>query len=349
MPFIDRAKPLFAPAFRRILGPGLPETSTLQPAEIEIVRPPALLPGMLDRVIATDEHSDLAYHLAAARETTVSHAPVLRRDYRNALVNRDGFATWRYRERYPQAQDLGALTGPLLKVKELRYCHNYVIWRYFGHWLTDAIPTALIAPDDGALWMPPNPDWAHAADYIRVLGLPVVAAPLVLAERLTVYLDYGQGSHKQARYAVIRDRLQARFGNTHATDCVYIRRGRTGALRWIANEAALLDALVARNWQVLDIASMAMEDLQRALCKARVVVSIDGSHIDHAHLSLQPGSAMVILLPQDRFSTRQVGLCRAHGVSPGLVVLTGTQNQGYHADLSEVLRTVDLAEAAARA
>lgn len=102
---------------------------------------------MLDRVTGTDELSVLADHLAAARETVVTHAPVLRRTYRHALVRRAGFATWRYHERYLRAMCLAELTGPVQRMPELRHCHNYLIWRHFGHWLTDAIPSALIAPD----------------------------------------------------------------------------------------------------------------------------------------------------------------------------------------------------------
>lgn len=342
-----RLNPLVAPVIRRILGAGVPQTEILQPAEIEVVRPPALLPGMLERVSSTDEHSVLADELAAARATVVTHAPVLRHTYRHALVRRSGFATWRHGERYHRAMRMAELAGPVQRVSDLRYCHSYLIWRYFGHWLTDAIPSALIAPDEGALWMPPHPDWGHAREYLSALGLPALTAPVVHADRLTVYQDFGQGSHKQARYAVIRDRLYSRFGGDAARDCVYLRRGRTGAARWIANEAALIDQLVARNWRILDIETAGLEDLQRALCAARAVISIDGSHLDHAHLALQAGGVMVILMPQDKFSSRQLGPCRAHRVAPGLVVLAGTQAAGYHVDPDEVLRTVDLAAGAA--
>lgn len=339
-----RLYPLLAPIVGRLIGVGEQEVDVLQPEEVEVVRPPACLAGMLDRVSGTDEHSVVTDHLTAACETKVTHAPVLRFTYRNALVRRSGFATWRKAERYGADRRLRELGSPLLGVPKVRYCHSYVSWRYFGHWLTDAALSAMIDQDRGALWMPPNPDWGHAADYLGALDLSVISAPLVYANRLTVYQDFGQGSHKQARYAVIRDRLHARFGDGDANDCVYLRRGRTGAPRWIANEQVLVDALVARNWRVLDIATTTMSELQRALCQARAVLSMDGSHIDHAHLSLRPGAVMVILMPHDRFSTRQLGPCRAHRVEPGLVVLTGTREQGYHADLDEVLRTVDLAE-----
>lgn len=341
---LSRLSPVFAPFVQRLIGPEQPETEVLQPAETQAVQRPAFLPGMLDRVTGTDEHSTLDYHMGVALDTSVTHDAVLRRTWRRALVRRSGFATWRKRERYGTGIGAAELLGPVAQVPVLRYCHSGVAWQYFGHWLTDSIPSALIEPDAGALWMPHNPGWSHAPDYVAALSLPVLPDRPVLADRLVTYQDHSQGSHKVRRYQLVRDQLQARFGSAGET-LVYIRRGRTGAPRWIANEDALVEALAARNWRILDVAGTSVEEMQRALCPARVVVSIDGSHVDHAHLSLRPGSAMVMLVPQDRFTLRQVGLSRAHDVSPGFVVLTGSVDTGYTADPDEILRTVDLAMA----
>ncbi|MDX8346482.1 glycosyltransferase family 61 protein [Cognatiyoonia sp. IB215446] len=330
---------------RRLVGGDEPQSEVLQPEERQTVRPPTMLPGMLDRVTDTDEHSILSIHLDVARATEALHAPVLRQVYHNSIVRRSGFATWRHSERYGGAAEFAELTGSIMRVPELRYCHNYVNWRYFGHWLTDAIPSALIEPEQGALWMPPHPCWGHAAAYIEVLNLAPLKASVVHADRLIVYQDYGQGSHKRARYITIRDALHKAFATPDPAECVYIRRGKTGVQRTIASEAAILEELDKRGWKILDVADADVEDLQRAVYGAKVVVSIDGSHLDHAHLSLIPGSVMVVLMPGDRFSTRQVGLCQAHDVSIGFVVLNGNQDDGYLVELDEVLRTVDLTAA----
>lgn len=340
---LARLAPLTAPVLQRLIGPGRPDTQVLQPAETVSVRPPACLDGMLDRVTGTDENSTLAYHMSVAQETVVTHAPVIRQVWRNALVRRRGFASLRRHERYGPGFGLGDLVGPLTHVPVLRYAHGWVSWKYFGHWLTDAIPSALIEPDTGALWMPHDPSWTHCPGYLQALSLSALPDRPVVADELITYQDFGQGSHKARRYSLIRDQLQARFGSPGET-AVYIRRGRTGAPRWIANEDALVDALRARNWQVIDVAGTSVEAMQHALCPATVVVSIDGSHLDHAHLSLRPKARMVVLVPQDRFTLRQVGLSRAHDVAPGVVVLKGSTEAGYHADLDEILRTVDLAQ-----
>ncbi|MES2540800.1 MAG: glycosyltransferase family 61 protein [Pseudomonadota bacterium] len=346
MSLLSRFSLLSAPVLQRLIGPGTAEVEVLQPAETVAVRPPAYLPDMLDRVTGTDEHSTIAYHIQVAQEVTVTHVPVLRKLWRNALVRRRGFATLRRHERYGQGFGLADVAATMRQEAILRYCHSGVSWRYFGHWLTDSIPTALIEPETGALWMPHDPSWSHAPGYLDALSLPALPDHPVLAKELVTYQDFGQGSHKVARYNRIRDQLQARFGSPGET-AVYLRRGRTGAPRCIANEDALVEALLARNWQVIDIAGTSVETLQRALCPARIVVSIDGSHLDHAHLSLRPKSRMVVLVPQDRFTLRQVGLSRAHEVAPGFVVLRGSVEAGYHAELDEILRTLDFADSGA--
>ena len=339
-----RLKPLAAPVFARLLGTGHPDEQTIQASETEVVRPIGLIPGMLERVTRTDEHGELAYHLSRATATTITHAPVIRRIYRNALVQRTGFATWRRNERYGKTRIGGALTRPILEFPEVRYCHSYVSWLYFGHWLTDAIPSALIDPERGEIWMPPNASWGHAPHYAGVFGLSVIEAELVIASKLIVYQDFGQGSFKRARYAILREQLHARFGGGDTVDCVYIRRGTTGVARLITNELALLEQLTLRNWKVLDVAQATVEEMQRVLCKARIVVSIDGSHLAHAHLSLLPGCTMIVLVPHDRFVTVIADYCRAHDVLIGMVVLKGSLEEGYKANLEEILRTIDLTQ-----
>lgn len=344
MVVLSRLLPLTAPAVRRVLGPDQPDQEVLQKEEIEAVRPPALLPGMLDRVTGTDELGDLSHHLGAATATYIRHAPVLRRIYRNALVRRDGYATLRTSERYGRALRIKELAGPLVRLSELRYCQSYVSWRFFGHWLTDSIPTSLIDPERGEAWIPSDPAWIHARGYRGSLGIPDLDAPLVLADQLVVYQDFGQGSSKRARYSIIRNKLHSVFGGTNAGDCVYIRRGTTGARRVIRNESELIDQFISRNWKVVDISATSVGELQRVLCGARVVVGMEGSHLAHAQVSLRRNSSLVAIVPHDRFTTLHVGYSNANRVKFGMVVANGSQAGGYHADIEEILRTIDLLE-----
>lgn len=345
MTILARSYPLLAPALRRIIGPDTPDIDILQPLETEAVIPPTHLPGTLERATATVEGNDLSYYLQVATETTVTHAPVLREHRRNALIRRRGYATSRSHERLGPGFGLSELLSPVTEVDTLRYCYSHVIWQYFGHWLTDGIPSALIDPDLGALFMPPIPGSAHARDYLDATGLRLIEAPLIHAREMICYQDYGQGSHKRARYQELNRRIVARFGSDGPSARVFIKRGRTGVPRFIANEDALIETLVARNWTILDIAKASVADMQRVLTRASVVVSIEGSQLDHAILSMPEGASMVILEPQDRFLLRFVGLCRARRIKPGFLIVKGSLANGYTVDFDELFRTIDLTEA----
>lgn len=345
---LSRLYPFLAPINRRLFGDAVPETEVLQPAEPQDITPPAMLPGQLDRVTGTDEHSTLDFHLNAATETTIVHAPVLRHTYKNAIAHHSGFATRGYSERYGGYRELSDLAGKGAYVAQLRYCHDYVSWRYFGHWLQDSMPSAHIDPDLGALWMPHRLSWEHANHYLRALDLQTLDAPFITTDELVVYQDFGQGSHKSARYAQIKKKLNPQYDVDDAQGCVFLKRGMTGAARPIANEDELAEQLVARNWRILDVETNTVQELRETLSQARVAVSIEGSQINHAHVSLKRGGVLVILMPQDRFTTTQLGRCRAHGITPAVVVLEGNKHDGYYADVDEILRTIDLADAQAQ-
>ncbi|MFC3086335.1 glycosyltransferase 61 family protein [Tabrizicola soli] len=342
MTLVPRFLPLAAPVLRRVFGSATPDVEEVHPAETVAVRPPLALPGMLDRATGTVEGNDLSYYLDVAIATTCTHVPVRRHVYRNALVHPRGFACLCKSERYGNGIGLAELAAPISEEPTLRYCRNYVIQRYFGHWLTDALPSALIDPDRGALWLPPFSHSQHADDYLEAVNLHGVSHRLVHARELITYQDYGQGSHKRGRYEQLRQRLLARFGTDGRAKHVYIRRGRTGVPRWIADEDTLIEALLARNWTVLDVATASVADMQRVLLSAEAVVSIEGSQLDHAIMSLPAGSSMIVLQPCDRFLLRYVGMCQARDIATGFVVLEGSQAEGYRVDLDELLRTVDL-------
>jgi hypothetical protein len=299
---------------------------------------------MLDRVTAADEHSVLADQLERATSTAVKHSAVTRRTYRNAMVSRWGYTTRRTHQRWKRVPSLGEMFGPIVHTRELRYCYNKFVWQYFGHWIMDAIPTTLIDPERGSAWMPPDKTWHHAAAYIDLFALPLEIAPIVHADELVVYHDLGLGSHKRARFAVLREIVKSRYGAGDAGDCVYLRRGTTGTLRPIAEEERVIEHLSARNWKIVDVAEASVEEIQSALCRAQVVASMEGSHLYHAHLSLRSGGSLIILAPHDRFTTLHVFLARFNGLSPGMLVLDGSRDQGYHVDVDELFRTIDLAE-----
>lgn len=343
MAYTARSYPFIAAALKRVLGAApAPEAEVLQPEETEGVTPPAMLPGQADRIIGTDEHSVLSFHLTAMSQDRVVHAPVLRWHYRNALVTREGFATPRHKQSFARPS-AAVLHAPIRHVATVRFCHSSVARRYFGHWLMDSVPSTLIDPTDGEAWFPASKDWLHAPHYVTELRLATLDSELVHADTLIAYQDYSQGSHKRARYAALRARMAGRNDCATGPDCVYIVRGSKGAARLVANEDALSEDLARRGWAILDVSTASVSEICKTLSNAKVVVGIEGSHLVHLYLLLKAGTTMIVLMPQDRFGTNQLGRARAIGLSVGFVVMLKNPQGHYVADVSEILATVDLA------
>lgn len=342
MPAFSRLKPIAAPMLKRLLSPQEPDIEVVHPAETQSVQHPRYLQGMLDRVTSTPIPSQLEHHLEVVTAQSYNHAAVLRKTLRNVLVYPAGYAAWRKDAFYSPKRDLSGLKNPIVHVPKLRFCMNSVVWRYFGHWMSDAVPSSLIDPDEGALWIRPDPSWQHAQEYLDIFEISPLEAPLVHAKELVFYQDFGQGSHKRARYAELQNRVRKSLGNPDLSDYVYLRRGATGSRRVIANEDALVEKLTAMGWKIFDIGSASAKEMQQTICKAKVVLGIEGSHINHAQYGLAAKTALVILIPNDRFVTLHLARASAKNIASGFVVLEGTNEAGYLVNVDEVLRTVDL-------
>lgn len=130
------------------------------------------------------------------------------------------------------------------------------------------------------------------------------------------------------------------FGPREKTSLVYLRRGNTGAARLIDNEASLIEALVGRGFEVLEI-DAGVDRISTSLLSAKLLVSIEGSHCSHAAVSMQPGSGIIMLQPPDRFTAFHKGWADCRSVRFGFVVGL-PRPAGSFFPIVDVLRTIDL-------
>ena len=315
----------------------------LEPAATEPITPLAVLPGMLERVSAgVPGHSIAQDELAAARAPVLMHDPVVRYVMKDCLVHpgavefRGGFwpRTSARKDRLPR--------GRIGEIDNASYCMRPVSARFFGHWLTDACPTALLASPGDTIFLDARPDWPDTEHYARAFDLPTRGPEVVRVGRLCLFSDYSQGELKKQRYKELKQRLRSHLaGDLGNARPVYLRRGRSGKARLIANETELCERLDAVGFEVLDVASMSFTDRMSRLAAAPLVVSVDGSHLNHAIFAMDCRKAVVSLIPGDRFTMIHRGICHAVGLRFGCLVMP-RQGEGYVADVAEILKTVDL-------
>ena len=163
----------------------------------------------------------------------------------------------------------------------------------------------------------------------------------VRIDNLTVWQDWDQNSHKRNRYEALRRRIKKQVSAIDCDGGVYLKRGNSGVARPIRNEHEIIDTLVKQRFAVVDVASDKLEHIIGTLLSAKIVISMDGSHIAHCLYSLPRNSALLVLQPPDRFRGVHRTWSACLGIGSGFVVGSGTQ-AGYSFSVTEILRTAEL-------
>ena len=313
----------------------------IQPEEAEACDPIYYLDGQLDKVTGTTPgpHS-LEQMFVAIRQRIVRHAPVIKFVIDNCIVSPLGLDTAHGFER-KQAL-IEARLGAIERISSGLYCMSQISRKFFGHWLQDACSTAFLQCDESALLLDTPIEWPHASQYVEAFGLRPARSVVQFVDRLTLFRDLGQGSSKRQRYSKMRDALAQAFGGSYgARDFIYFRRGATGVERVIENEETFLNAMMRRGFEIFDLGGKTAGEIFRRFRRALVVVSVDGSHLNHLYFSMPPASSLITLIPSDGFNLNQKGYCQAARLRHGFTVMA-KGNGGYIADPEEVLRTLDL-------
>lgn len=137
------------------------DKNTIQNEEEQLAPPLHTLPGMLERATHAVPGSTLQIELATAYQRRVTHDPVIEYTLNDCLVHSAGVE---YKGGYLPKTDsrLDRIRISALRdVEHATYCMSPVSHRYFGHWLSDACATALLAcerhPSTDVLWdVPPR-------------------------------------------------------------------------------------------------------------------------------------------------------------------------------------------------
>lgn len=341
IPFLSVANRLLRR--KKDLAAAAVQTSVLQPEEFEDCPAPTFLEGELAKVTASvPGHTSLTDELWRTTDRRTRHAPLIRYTLENCLVHPYGFDYRAGALRTARIASHGYMFARPEPLPEASYCMNRVSHEFFGHWLMDACPTALLAKSPEPFILDIRSDWPNAAEYAEVLGLHPESAGVKIVKRLHVYQDHGLGSHKRGRFAEMRARMAAKFGDTPlAARPVYLRRGGTGVTRQIANEEAVIEALQRQGFEIFDVAGASVEAAYRRFRNANLVISVDGSHLNHLYLAMAPGTALLKLVPSDRFTMIHALRSRAFGLNFGFLVMTPDQG-GYQVDIARLLKTVEM-------
>lgn len=215
--------------------------------------------------------------------------------------------------------------------------------RYFGCLLLDDFPLELIEQDNRENIGMVCKAYGHEAGYRRILGLeqtPIVKN--VYVRKLTIYIDSTNNSHKAARYKALRRTLRHNLvcDSESSNPGVYLKRGATGEQRILENEQEVEAMLTKIGFDVVEPAILTVDEIARKTMNAKIVVSIEGSHLSHVLYTMADGGAFIVIQPPDRFAMVYKEFTDCLGMKYAFLV-GDESNKGFKIELDDLKRIID--------
>lgn len=326
------------------------ERDVICSGETEEMPPPIVLPGQIERVETRlpdpwVPNTTSEQELTEVFATRVTHPPTIAYHIRNAVLFDGSIYAGAYRyPLHPPGHGAAFSSPPRIRCDTERaaLASTFLGTRYFGHWLADDCTAYLLAEEVGPPLCTDRLTFGHEKDYSSYFEQSWVPLGRAHVGELTVFQDHGQNSHKRGRYLTLRNRLKSRFHLDSRIEYVYLRRGSAGARRKVENEEEIVEALVARGFVVIDLDADRIEKILGILLVAKLVVSVEGSHLAHCIYTCPEGSALLVLQPSNRFTATHRSWSACLGIDFGFVVGRPVAKAVQNFSVKEVLLTIDL-------
>ena len=261
--------------------------------------------------------------------------------FRDALVH-DG-SIFTKREHYhirPRQGRLLPLTSIEKKTNGL-LCTNWVIEKYFGHWLHDGLMLELLSHELGhePISFKRRP-WIHEPDYRKLAECEVLPIGTTIFDELVIPDDIALNECWKNRMDLLRTRM---IGPSPASPnkFVYMMRGKSAVGRTLVNEDAVAEFLSARGFEILHPEKLPVSEIKQLLSAAQLIVAMEGSAQAHALMFAQTGTKFLSIQPADQFNVIFKPLFNAVGQTWGACIADG-ENGNYVMDLDRLAAAIEL-------
>jgi hypothetical protein len=314
-------------------------TWEIAPGATIVSRPAYFLPGQLERVTGSAYTDDPRGEMAGGAER-------YQKPTRGFLLK----DAWLFNERIYVGDTLYGLfprsshMPPLWAENEIARGAVYSSLGgniFFGLWLTEDCSLYPLAANEGFTFTSDQPVSPHTLAYEDWLGMKPARLPSAFIRELVLFDDFTQNPDKRVRFRTLSDRILARL-DAKPHPGVFILRRDSGKRRILTNELELADYLRARRgFRIVDVTTDDMPTIAAACAGALVVIGVEGSHLVHGIMVLQPGGSVLALQPPDRFCGVLKRTLDRDGQNFGFVVGHADEG-GFRVDPEEVERTLDL-------
>ncbi|MBZ4036344.1 glycosyltransferase family 61 protein [Flavobacterium sp. 17A] len=214
--------------------------------------------------------------------------------------------------------------------------------QYFGLWLTDDCANYTLAAAEGTPVTSNIIPYSHMPEYESFLGMnPFRTNSAYLKNAIFFDDNWGNNENKHLRFAANRNKLLTRFpSNPHPG--VFILRRNSGISRVMLNEIEIAEKLRDQyGFKIVDVTQNSASEILAACAGAKILAGIEGSHLFHGLMMLEPNASVLIFQPPTRFSAVIKNTTDMEGIHYSFVV--GIQKEeNFYIDFEEVKRTLEL-------
>jgi hypothetical protein len=234
---------------------------------------------------------------------------------------------------------------PVERVPELALASSYAGAQYFGHPLTDDLPTALLATDFAPVaQLQLRSEGPHVTTYRSLTGVRPRFVWSLRIDKPWVFVDASLTDSKIRRIRDMQSRIASQVPTDRGDKRVYLRRRGFGTDRSPHNEPQFEEFLLHHGWTVIGPEELPLADVIATLRGASIVAGVEGSQMDHCFFALEPGSTVIQLQPPHLFNLVRKEMCDRLGISYAFHTGRTADSTGWVVEIDRFQRLVELVE-----
>jgi len=319
------------------------EARVLHPVERQRCAPAVYLPGALDKISAISPYRSRSRGWQLIQGGVLDQGASLAYRLENVEIFSPGVYCGPAMDHVAYG-DERLLVRDVAAKSRLDQANLVVTWNgahFFGPYLMSELLLELLGEDPARNISMSTKPYEHEPGYRALLGLkrpPLVTHAWV--KELTIFSEPLQNGSKARRWRILRERLRAVVPGA-ANPYVYLKRGATGERRVIDNEEDIERLLCDAGFDVVEPARLTAEEIVRRTLDARLVVSMEGSHLAHLVYTLGDGGTLLVFQPPDRFALPYKEFTDCLGMRFAFLVGDKTA-QGFRIAPDELARMLEL-------
>lgn len=325
-----------------VLAEAASEVIELCQEELTAGYPAHYLPNQLSKVIRCHAESNMGLEVARISGGERQHAPTLAYTICGTIIKPNIIYKGRSCSRFPSNSNFDSRQA-VVEDSPLVLVSSWSGVKYFGHWMSEDIPTYMLAETFGQPISFESGHWPHKNYYAKIFEQDWRKYYLGHAHKLTVFQDFSENSLKAQRYRELRKRLRNKYTPRYGDHLVYLKRGHGGAnARKVYNEEQLINELQKKGFHIIDLESASFDGMITTLLDARLVITVEGSQAIHCLNTLEDKGNLLLITPPRMFNNVHKGWTEALNMEYGFIVGDDIDEHYFSVNVDELMQTIDL-------